>query len=380
MPGADEILPVEDRDRLISTDELRAVAGYRLLRRVGEGGMSTVFLSYDVPGRRPVALKLLADHLSGQKEFVNRFYREARFSRLLRHPNLVQGFAAGYDPETARHYLVLEFIDGPSAHTALAKLGRFPVGVAVRAGIDIARALEFLHARNYVHRDVKPDNVLLHPDGIAKLADLGLTKRLSDDSHLTAIHQGVGTSYYMPYEQAMNAVLVDGRSDIFALGATLYHLLTAQVPFQGSTHEEVIREKQNDAFRKVSELNPEVPKSLGAIIAASLARDPEQRYQHAGEFADALEATGLATRIPSFAHGHHFDSLPVLADGPTPSEAATRADLPIRPDPARDYSQPGQTPRPPLGSTDSFTTHPPGTISPGRWSQFLVMLIAITIC
>src|SRR5438067_927311 len=104
MPGADELLPPEDRDRPdpppSTPSEPRAVAGYRLLRRVGEGGMSTVFLSYDVPARRAVAVKVLADHLAGQKEFVNRFYREARYSRWLRHPNIVQGIAAGFDPET----------------------------------------------------------------------------------------------------------------------------------------------------------------------------------------------------------------------------------------------------------------------------------------
>ena len=177
----------------------RTVAGFRLLRKIGEGGMSAVYQSYDVSAGRPVAVKLLADHLASQTEFVGRFYREARLSRVLEHPHIVQGHASGYDADTGKHYLVLEFIDGPTAHGALARLGRLPVGAAVRIGIDIARALEFLHDRQYVHRDVKPDNILLHPGGGAKLADLGLAKQLTDDAQLTAIHQGVGTSYYMPY-------------------------------------------------------------------------------------------------------------------------------------------------------------------------------------
>ena len=200
----------------------QAVAGYRLLRQIGEGGMSAVFQSYDVAAGRPVAVKLLSDHLAAQPEFVGRFYREARLSRVLEHPHIVRGFTSGFDPFANKHYLVLEYIDGP---TALARLGRLSVGAVVRIGIDAARAPEFLHDRGYVHRDVKPDNILLDPDGGAKLADLGLAKRLTDDSHLTAVHQGVGTTYYMPYEQAVNANLVDGRSDLFALGATLYHLL-----------------------------------------------------------------------------------------------------------------------------------------------------------
>ena len=198
---------------------------------------------------------------------------------MLTHPNLVRGLGAGYDPVVARHYLILEFVDGPTAHTVLGRIGRFPVGVAVRIAIDIAQALAFLHSRQYVHRDVKPDNILLHPSGMAKLADLGLAKRLNDDPHITSTHLRVGTSYYMAYEQALNANFVDGRSDIFALGATLYHLMTGEVPFPGATHEEIIRTKEHDTFRPVCELNPEVPASLAEIIAATLARDPRSRIQ-----------------------------------------------------------------------------------------------------
>lgn len=311
----------------------RVVAGYRLLRRIGEGGMSTVYLSYDVPGRRAVAVKLLADHLASQAEFVNRFYREAHLSQKLHHPNIVQGLAQGFDPDAAKHYLVLEFIDGPSAHAALTRLGRIPVGMAVRIGIDIARALEFLHAKNYVHRDVKPDNILLHPDGVAKLADLGLTKRLSDESHLTSVNQGVGTTYYMPYEQAVNATLVDGRSDIFALGATLYHLLTGQVPFPGSTHEEVIREKEHNLSRPLRSACPGAPAELEAIITKTLARNPRDRFQSAAELADALQKTGLATRLLTLPAGTP-DAAPTAAEASI--ETPTRVDHPNPPRPGPD--------------------------------------------
>jgi serine/threonine protein kinase len=323
MPEAEDLRANDAR--VAATGEPRAVAGYQLLRQVGEGGMSSVFLSYDVPGRRSVAVKLLADHLAAKVEFVNRFYREARLSRLLQHENIVQGFAAGFDRESNKHYIVLEFIDGPSSHSVLVKLGKLPTGMAVRIGIDIGRALGFLHNRNYVHRDVKPDNVLLHPNGTAKLADLGLTKRLSDDSHLTSVNTGVGTSYYMPYEQAMNAAFVDGRSDIFALGATLYHLLTGDVPFGGTTHEEILREKESESFTPVRKLNADVPANLAAIIAKTLAWDPRDRYQTAEELVEALEATELATPIPSFAEGEV--EVPTLAEARS-LDTPTRADLP----------------------------------------------------
>ncbi len=325
MPAADDSRTTDAADPTPGADGPRAVGGYRLLRRVGEGGMSTVYLSYDVSARRPVAVKILADHLAGRPEFVSRFYREARLSQFLQHQNLVQGYAAGFDPGPRAHYLVLEFVDGPSADSALGRLRRLPVGAGVRVGIDIARALEFLHARNLVHRDVKPDNILFHPDGSAKLADLGLAKRLNDDTGLTSVNQGVGTSYYMPYEQALNASLVDARSDVFALGATLYHLLTGHVPFPGATHEEIVKGKENDHFIPVRAANPDVPDELAAILERTLHRDPRSRFATAAELAGALEATGLATPVPPLTADH--TPLPEAQ----PLDTPTRVDIPAGP-------------------------------------------------
>jgi serine/threonine protein kinase len=307
-----------------SDPDLRTVAGYRLLRLIGSGGMSTVFLSYDVSAGCPVAVKLLADHLCHSREFVSRFYREAHLSRLLSNPFLVRGFSAGYDPTVAKHYLILEYVDGPTAQTALNRLGRFPVGMAVKIGLDIAQALSFLHTRHYIHRDVKPDNILFHPSGTAKLADLGLAKRLNDDAHLTAVSQGVGTSYYMSYEQSVNANFVDGRSDIFALGATLYHLLAGDVPFPGATHEDIIKGKYDDAFCPLRQQNPEVPSELTEIIARTLVRDPRNRFQTADELANALKATGLATHIPALPQVNESDG---SSNSVSAYDAPTRADL-----------------------------------------------------
>jgi serine/threonine-protein kinase len=178
----------------------------------------------------------------------------------------------------------------------------------------VAQALRFLHARSLIHRDVKPDNILLDPTGSAKLGDLGLAKRQTTDGALTTSQQGVGTPHYMPYEQSVNGALVDGRSDLFALGATLYHLLTGQVPFRGATPDELVSEKARGVFRPARELRPDVPSALDAILARSLAHDPRQRFQTAGDLVAALAATGLAddgppADWPSF-HAPVSDSLP----------------------------------------------------------------------
>src|SRR5262249_22290853 len=162
-------------------------------------------------------------HLAASQASVDRFYREAKSGALLNHPNVVRNLAVGQDRATGKHYLVLEFVDGASAHALLQRYGRLSVGDAVHIALDTARALEHAHSRSIVHRDIKPDNILITRSGLAKLADLGLAKRTDEASHLTAARQGFGTPYYMPYEQAMNAKYADGRSDIYALGATLYH-------------------------------------------------------------------------------------------------------------------------------------------------------------
>jgi serine/threonine-protein kinase len=355
---------MKESDRQSAAAAPRTVAGFRLLRRIAEGGMSAVFQSYDVTGARPVAVKILADHLAGQPEFVGRFYREARLSRVLEHPNIVQGYASGFDPEVGKHFLVLELVDGPSAHAACGRPGRLPVGMAVRIGLDIARALAFLHARQYVHRDVKPDNILLHPDGGAKLADLGLAKRLCDDSQLTAIHQGVGTSYYMPYEQAVNANLVDGRSDIFALGATLYHLLTGEVPFTGGTHDEIVREKWEGTFRPIRASTPTVPPGVAELVEATLACDPRARVQTADRLADALAATGLATRLPAFPSAGESQS----ESHPPPDDAPTRTDHLVPPEGGCRAARPPVAP--PVGVARQSTAQPATPRWPG-WPWFV---------
>jgi eukaryotic-like serine/threonine-protein kinase len=281
--------------------EPRNLGDYRILRRLGEGGMGAVYLAYHEREGKQVALKVLPDALASNQAYVDRFYREARSGAALNHPNIVRCIDASQDRLTGKHYLVLEFVDGISALALLEKGSPLAVGDAVHIALDIARGLEHAHSRNIVHRDIKPDNILITRSGVAKLSDLGLAKRTDEISHLTATRQGFGTPHYMPYEQALNARHADARSDIYALGATLYHLVAGEVPFPGVNHLDVMDKKNVGTFPPASIHNPRVTAQLDEILDRMMARDPDARYQTASELIVDLERSRLASPVPSFA-------------------------------------------------------------------------------
>jgi len=278
----------------------RRVGNYQILRKLGEGGMGSVYLGYQEAENQYVAIKVLPRQLASDQAYVERFEREARSFLHLNHPNIVRGIAVDRDPQTGKQHMVLEYVEGPSAHALIDRFGKLSVGDAVHIVLDIARGLEHAHSRNIIHRDIKPDNILLTPSGIAKLADLGLAKRLDENSSLTGARQGFGTPYYMPYEQALNARQADGRSDIYALGATLYHLLTGNVPFPGNNPVEIAEKKDSGAFTPASALSPEVPKVLDDILRKMMGRLPKERFQTASELIVALERSNLSALVPSF--------------------------------------------------------------------------------
>jgi serine/threonine-protein kinase len=280
---------------------LRALAHFRILRLIGLGGMSEVYLAYDPKTRRQVAIKVLADHLVTNHNFVNRFLQEGRLGRDLTHPNIVKAYVFGQDPASKKYFIVMEFVDGPTAQERLEKGGRLPLADATQIVVDIARGLEYLHHQRYVHRDIKPGNILIAPDGSAKLADLGVAKYLENTQGLTTLDQGVGTPYYMPWEQGINACLVDPRSDVFALGATFYHLLTGRVPFPGEDEVLIAKRKESGKYRPARHFVPSLPEGIDAVLARMLARDPRKRFASASEVVEVLSAAGLTDGSGSFA-------------------------------------------------------------------------------
>jgi serine/threonine protein kinase len=347
--------------------EVRALGGYRLMRRLGEGGMGAVYLAYHEGKDQQVALKVLADPLASNQAYVDRFYREAKSGALLNHPNIVRTLGVGQDQASGKHYLVLEFVDGQTAQALLDKQGRLALGDAVHIALDVARALEHAHSRSIVHRDIKPDNILISRSGVSKLLDLGLARRLDEASHLTAARQGFGTTYYMPYEQAINAKYADGRSDIYALGATLYHLITGAVPFGGDNHLEVVEKKNQGTFAPASKLNATVPPILDHILSRMLARLPRERYQTASELIVDLERSRLSAPLPTFADPNRALQDPWVQQCLASSAEPTRLDPEMPPLPAASVSE-AATPLPPDGVWVLRYRNPAGKLCRARAS------------
>jgi eukaryotic-like serine/threonine-protein kinase len=266
---------------------------FHILRSIGEGGMGSVYLAYDAIEQQRVAIKFLADDLAKEKLNVDRFNREARVGASLDHPHIVRTLLYGRDRESGRYAMVLEYVDGPSCQYLLDRDGKLSVDDAVLIVYHITQALAHMHEHRVIHRDVKPDNILLSSEGLAKLSDFGLSKRRGGPDDLTANTGGLGTSWYMPFEQAKSAEFADERSDIFSLGATFYHMLTGSVPFPGTSHAEIVARKQADRFEPVSVANKSLPPALDPILRKMLALDPRQRYASAKELIVDIEKSQL---------------------------------------------------------------------------------------
>jgi serine/threonine-protein kinase len=278
--------------------ELQRVGEFTIIKKLGQGGMGAVYKARQEALDRDVALKVMASHLAENKPFVDRFYREARIQAKLDHPHIVRCYHVGEHEGTP--YLALEFVDGGSVGDYLKKLGRLKVGDALHVILACAYALQHAHEQHMIHRDIKPDNLLINSKGVVKLADLGLAKAIDDDLSLTQSGTGAGTPYYMSPEQTRNAKHVDVRTDIYAMGVMLYVLLTGEMPFQGTTTVELLQSKEQGRFPPVRKKVVEVPERLDLMIDKMLAKNLDHRYQSCAEMIKDLESLGLASQTLSF--------------------------------------------------------------------------------
>jgi serine/threonine-protein kinase len=274
------------------TSRVGEIGGFRVLRQLGAGAMGKVFHARHLRTGRDVALKVLSRERARDAAFLERFQREARILAQLDNLHVVRCYGAGAD--RGRHFLAMEYVGGGSLQSWLDRLGKLTAADAVHVVLACARALHSAHELNLVHRDVKPENVLLTTEGVVKLADLGLAEALNDPS-LTRTGTGVGTPLYMAPEQATDAKHVDGRSDIYSLGCMFYRLLTGRPPFEAAGVVAMLQAKMKGSFPPVRSLAPQTPEAVEKIVHTMMARQPEQRYQGCAELIEALEWLGLAS-------------------------------------------------------------------------------------
>jgi eukaryotic-like serine/threonine-protein kinase len=258
---------------------------YGLERQLGHGGMASVYLAHDTELDRAVAVKLLAENVAADAELRERFVREARLAARLSHPNVVSVFDAGEDD--GRPYIVMEHVEGETLADLLVRRRRLPPEEARQLALQACRGLAHAHESGLVHRDVKPQNLLLRRDGTLKIADFGIARAVEGTS-LTQAGTVLGTAAYLSPEQALGEQ-VTTAADVYSLGAVLYELLTGRPPVEAESLADLAEKQRRPSIVPVHELAPDVPADLEDVVMRCLARNPEYRPATAGELERDLE-------------------------------------------------------------------------------------------
>ena len=293
---------------------------YRLDAQIGTGGMSTVYRAFDAVLERRVAVKLMHREIAADTDQLERFRREARAVAQLSHPHIVGVIDAG--EEDGRPYIVFEYVEGETLKDRIRRMGRLPVDEAIAYAIEIARALGAAHARHIVHRDVKPQNVLIDEEGSAKVTDFGIARSLTEEG-LTADGRVLGTTDYVSPEQALGHD-VGPQSDIYSLGVVLFEMLTGDVPFHGENQVAVAMKHVREELPDVQLRRPEVSSALAAVVDRATAKDLDRRYATDAQLIEDLEeelaaeaarsgrSTGEATAVIATLPERHKRRLPLL--------------------------------------------------------------------
>ncbi len=267
------------------------IPGYRLIEMVGRGAMGTVWRAFQLSMQREVAIKILSPELVADEVFTNRFLNEAKAMGKLRHAHIVSALDAGR--ANGVYYFVMDYVDGRTLDVVLRSEGKMPATKAMRIGAQIAHALDYAHSKGLVHRDVKPGNIIVDDSGVAKLCDLGLARPRGAAG---PGGRAEGTPFYISPEQARGDAKIDHRTDIYSLGASLYHMVTGEPPFRGEDIHQTMRLHIKGVLTPVRERNPEVEEGFAAVIEKMLEKDPEKRYQTAAEAAADLEAVKVGQK------------------------------------------------------------------------------------
>ena len=292
-PPAD---PSQPKIIVTSTKEFfiegRVVGKYTIVKRIGKGGMGEIYLARHQTLGTYRALKVLPRELQeDNSKFFERFIREAKLASEIRHPNVVSVMDIETDTTFGFSYIVMEYIDGGSLRKILKSNKNLPEEQAVVIVEAVASALRAAEEHGIVHRDIKPDNIMFTKQGEVKLADLGIAKNDEEDNELTKANVMIGTPAYLPPEQVRDAKTVDGRADIYSLGATFYEMLTGQHPYPGKGTYEILHKLFSDPVPDPRKINPEISSASAAIVMKMLAKDPNDRFQSAGELLDTIGRT-----------------------------------------------------------------------------------------
>lgn len=296
------------RPQLEEQGQMQQIPGYQIMSKLGAGAMAAVFKARQISLDRIVAIKVLPKRMSENKEFVDRFYKEGKAAAKLNHANIVGAVDVG--EANGFHYFVMEYVEGQTVYDKLEKGERYTEKEALKLVIQTCEALAHAHKAGFIHRDVKPKNIMITKDGNAKLADMGLARETSDKEAAEAeAGKAYGTPYYIAPEQIRGELGVDARADLYSLGATFYHMVTGRVPFDAATPSAVMHKHLKEELIPPDHLNPDLSAGVGEIIEVAMAKKPEKRYQSAEDMLGDLKRVA-AGEPPLVARQHYnLDSL-----------------------------------------------------------------------
>lgn len=305
-------------------DVANQIPGYKVLGKLGSGAMAVVYKAKQLSLDRVVAIKVLPKKFVQKSDYVDRFYKEGRIAAKLNHNNIVQAIDVG--EVGGLYYFVMEYVEGKTLYDDLSKGKIFDEREALDIIIQLANALAHAHAQGLIHRDVKPKNIMINKDGVVKLADMGLARETSDIK--AARHEqgkAFGTPYYIAPEQIRGEIDIDGRADIYALGGTLFHMVTGRVPFEANSPSEVMKKHLKEALVPPDHINTALSAGISEVIEVMMAKSRDERYKNMEELLTDLQAVRDG-RPPLLARQKfNVDALEELEQGEVVSSYGSRA-------------------------------------------------------